>query len=244
MRLIQLMLIGVSYMAAQQAVPAAREPHHHIVYEDAHVRILNAEVEARGSTLLHSHDRDYVWIALGDSSLVDTVPGRPETHIQTADGSIHFTRGGFSHVTRNESNSSFHIVAVDLLQPQSDPHNVCAEVLLGEYLHCHEPGAEWLGANLQIQFETGQTRVGILQIAPNATLTLPPADVPPLLIALEGTEAEAVTRANGASASGGLRRTLTAANVLRSPADQITVIRNTGKVVARFLVVEFGGPGE
>jgi len=37
---------------------------------------------------------------------------------------------------------------------------------------------------------------------------------------------------------------LTAANVLRSPADQITEIRNTGKAVARFLVVEFGGAGE
>jgi hypothetical protein len=32
--------------------------------------------------------------------------------------------------------------------------------------------------------------------------------------------------------------------VLRSPADQITEIRNTGKTVARFLVVEFGGLGE
>jgi hypothetical protein len=117
-------------------------------------------------------------------------------------------------------------------------------VLSGEYLHCHEPGAEWLGANLQIQFETDQTHFGILQIAPNATLAIPPADIPPLLIALEGTEAEAVTRANGASATSGSRRSLTAANVLRSPADQITEIRNTGKAVARFLVVEFGGAGE
>ncbi|HSP68289.1 MAG TPA: hypothetical protein VLN48_11215, partial [Bryobacteraceae bacterium] len=112
------------------------------------------------------------------------------------------------------------------------------------YLHCREPGSQWLGANLQIQFETDQTHIGILRIAPDATLALPPADIPPLLIALEGTEAEAVTRANGASAASGSRRSLTAANVLRSPADQITEIRNTGKTVARFLVVEFGGLGE
>ena len=151
---------------------------------------------------------------------------------------LHFSSGSIiTYFERNE-------IMIELLAKQTNPHNVCREVLPGEYLHCHEPGAEWLGANLQIQFETDQTHIGILQIAPNATLTLPPADVPPLLIALEGTEAEAVTRANGASAASGVRRTLAAANVLRSPADQITEIRNTGKAVARLLVVEFGGAGE
>ena len=105
-------------------------------------------------------------------------------------------------------------------------------------------GAEWLGANLQIQFETDQTRVGILQIAPNATLAIPPADVPPLLIALEGTEAEAVTRVNGASAGSASRRSIRPADVVRSTADQVSEIRNTGKIAARFLVVEFGGAGE
>jgi hypothetical protein len=121
---------------------------------------------------------------------------------------------------------------------------VCVEVLPGEYLHCHDPGPEWLGANLQMQFETEQTRFGILQIAPNAKLAVPPADVPPLLIALDGTEADAVSRANGASAGSVSRRTLKAADVLRAPADQVTEIRNTGKTAARFLIVEFGGPGE
>jgi hypothetical protein len=229
---------------AQQAVPAAREPHHHTIYEDVRVRILSAEVEARGTTLLHRHDTAYVWVSLGDSRIVDTVPGQPETRIQAADASIHFSRGGFAHVTRNESDTPFHIVAVDLRQRQTNPHNVCGQVLQGEYEHCREPGSEWLGANLQIQFETDQTRIGILRIAPNATLAIPPADVPPLLIALEGTEAEAVSHANGAPVAGSSRRNVKAADVLRWPADQVSEIRNTGKTAARFLVVEFGGPGE
>ena len=165
----------------------------------------------------HRHATDYIWVA---------------------DSGIHFSRGDTSRAERPGE------IVIELLQRQSGPRNVCGQVLSGEYLHCHEPGAEWLGANLQIQFETDQTHVGILQIAPGATLALPPADIPPLLIALEGTQAEAVTRANGASAASGVRRILTAANVLRSPADQITEIRNTGKTPARFLVVEFGGAGE
>jgi len=217
-------LLGASCALAQQAVPAVREPHHRIVYEDARVRILEVQIEPRGSTLLHRHETDQVSIVLGDAR-------------------VHFSRP-VSHAEKSEGDRPFREVVVELLQRQANPHNVCAEVLPGEYLHCHEPGSEWLGANLQIQFETDQSRFGILQIAPNSTLAIPPADVPPLLIALEGTEAEAVSRVNGAPAGGSSRRELKAVDLLRSTADQVSVIRNTGKTAARFLVVEFGGPGE
>ena len=190
---------------------------HQTVYEDSRVRILGVRTEPRGSILPHRHATDYVWVT---------------------DSEIRFSRADINHIERNGE------IVIELLQRQTQPKNVCAEVLAREYLHCHEPGSEWLGANLQIQFETDQTHIGILQIAPGATLAIPPAEIPPLLIALEGADAEAVTRANGASAGSGARRALRAANVLRSPADQITEIRNTGQAVARFLVVGFGGARE
>jgi hypothetical protein len=213
MRIVAVSLIGMSYILAQQTAP---EPHHHTVYEDARVRILDVQIESRESILPHRHDSDYVWFN--------------ET-------GIHFSRPGAAHAERNGE------LIVELLQPQTGPRNVCAQILAGEYLHCHEPGSEWIGVDLEIHFETDQTRVGILQLAPDATLAIPPADVPPLLIALEGTEAEVISHANGAPA-GTLRRSVSAANVLRSPADQVTEVRNTGKTPARFLVVEFGGGGE
>lgn len=244
MRLLCSGLLAASWAFAQPVVPAVREPHHHTVYEDARVRILSAELEAGASTLLHSHDADYVWAALGEATLADTMAGRPEAHVQASDATVHFTPGGFAHVTRNEGAGPVHIVAVDVLAKQTNPRNVCSEVLPGEYLHCREPGPEWVGANLQIQFETDQTHVGILQIAPGATLAIPPFDVPPLLIALEGTEAQAFSHANGSPAGSGSGRSLKATNVLRSPADQVSEVRNVGKATARFLVVEFGGPGE
>ena len=90
----------------------------------------------------HRHAADYVWIA---------------------DSNIHFSRSDINRAERNGE------IVIELLQRQTGPKNVCGQVLSGEYLHCHEPGAEWLGANLQIQFETDQTHVGILQIEPNAT---------------------------------------------------------------------------
>jgi hypothetical protein len=213
MRLLTVSLIGMSYMAAQQTAP---EPHHHTVYEDSRVRIFDVQIAPRESILPHRHDSDYVWVN---------------------DTGIHFSRAGINHAERN------HEIIVELLQPQAGPRNVCAEILAGEYLHCHEPGSEWIGVDLEIQFETDQTRVGILRIAPDGTLAIPPADVPPLLIALEGTEAQAVSHTTG-TPDASLRRSVTAANVLRSPADQVTVIWNLGRTPARFLVVEFGGPGE
>jgi len=216
-------LLGAICATAQQAVPVAREPHHHTVYEDARVRILEVQIEPRGATQLHRHDADYVTVAAAE---------------------VHFSRGGLTHVERNDSDRVLRRITIELLQKQSNPHNVCGEVLEGEYAHCREPGSEWLGANLQLQFETDQTRFGVLRIEPNATLAIPPADVPPVLIALEGTEAEAVSRTNGASVASGSRRSVKAADVLRWPADQVSEIRNTGNTAARFLVVEFGGPGE
>ncbi|MGH9648643.1 MAG: hypothetical protein ACRD4E_17710 [Bryobacteraceae bacterium] len=210
-------LLGANWALAQEAMPAVREPHHHTVYEDARARILDIRIEPRERMLLHRHDTDYIWVD---------------------DAGVHFSRGGMTHAERN------HELIVELLQPQTDPRNVCAEILASEYLHCHEPGSEWIGADLEIQFETDQTRIGILRIAPTGTLAIPPADVPPLLIPLEGTEAEAISRLNGSSPASNSGRILQTVEVLRSPADHVTEVRNIGKTAARFLVVEFGGAGE
>ena len=210
-------LSSASFTLAQKAVPATGEPHHHTIYEDSRVRTLAVQIQPGDSMLPHRHDSDYAWVD---------------------DAGIHFSRAGATHPERN------HELIVELLQRQTGARNVCGEILAGEYLHCHEPGPEWLGANLEIQFETDQTRVGILRIAPDARLAIPPAEVPPLLIPLEGTEAEVVSRVNGAPAGSSSRRILSAVEVLRAPADHVSEVRNLGKTTARFLVVEFGGAGE
>ena len=210
-------LLGAVCAPAQQAVPAVREPHHHTVYEDTRVRIFDVQIDPRGSMQPHRHDGDY---------------------IRAGDALLRFSRAGVTDAERNRE------VVIELLQPQTGPRNVCDEVLSGQYLHCHEPGPEWIGADLRIQFETDQTRVGILRLAPDGILAVPPADVPPLLIPLEGTEAEAISRVNGARLDSSSRRILKTVEVLRSPADHVTEVRNTGKAPARFLVVEFGGAGE
>ncbi len=225
MKLVLAGLFAWGCAAAQQAVPAANEPHHRTVYEDPRVRILTVEIEPHGTTQPHRHDSDYLRAALNESGL-------------------HFLKAAPSQSEHNDSGAPLHEIIVELLQRQTGVRNVCGEILAGEYLHCHEPGAEWLGANLQVQFETDSMHFGILRIAPNASLAIPPADVPPLLIALDAAETETLTRANGAAFPGAVRRAVNNGDVLRWTADQVSQINNLGKSPARFLVLEFGGAGE
>src|SRR6185436_7813697 len=73
---------------------------HPIVYEDARVRILNVQNEPSETTRPHRHAADHLWIV---------------------DSEIHFSRGGVTHVERNRE------LIIEMLQPQTNPHNVCGE---------------------------------------------------------------------------------------------------------------------
>src|SRR4051794_14729145 len=100
-----LALVILASAAEAQSIPGAvlakGEPHHHLVYEDATLRVLRVRVPAHDTTLLHEHDPDYFWIALGSSEVVNAKLGAPDATIKSADLSIHYTRGKFAHVARN-----------------------------------------------------------------------------------------------------------------------------------------------
>src|SRR5215467_3543479 len=121
---------------AQEPVPLARgntsgEPHHHLKIENEYVRVYYVEVPPHENTQLHQHDHDYIYVSLGPSDVVNAIVDKPEIHLQLKDGETHFTRGGFAHVARNLADTPFHNITIELLKPQGEPKNVCAQVLLG-----------------------------------------------------------------------------------------------------------------
>jgi len=185
------------------------------------------QLEPHASTQPHRHDSEYAWVSLDASQAV-----------------LHYSKPVLAHTDRNDSAVPRRELVIELLQRQTGVRNVCAEILAGEYLHCHEPGVEWLGANLQIQFETDQIHFGVLHVAPNAFVAIPPADVPPLLIPLDANQTETLTRTNAASGGAAARQEVKNGDVLRWTAGQISEIHNSGNAPARFLVVAFGGAGE
>src|SRR3954470_20379170 len=108
----------VGAQSIRGAVLAKREPHHHLAYEDSVVRVLRVRVPAHDTTLLHEHDPDYFWIALGPSEVINAKPGLPDATITSPDLSVHYTPGKFAHVARNPGDTPFDNITVELLEPQ------------------------------------------------------------------------------------------------------------------------------
>jgi hypothetical protein len=226
------------------AVPVTNEPHHHLAYSNSNVRAFQVEVPPHSSTLLHRHDVDYIWLALGDADVVNAVAEQPEARIKVSDGSVHYTRGGFAHVARNDTDSPFRNVTIEILQTQTNAQNICGEVLPGAPLGCRgadiDSARKYKGTTVRPEFSTDQMRVLTLQLAPGAKFTVSKSKTPPVLVAFDGTEAQALVSvpvAGGATGKG--TRELHSGDILGCPPDFAVEIQNTGKFAARFLALEF-----
>ena len=49
-------------------IPVTKEPHHHVVFENAQFRIMDVNVPPGEATLDHSHDRDVVTVAMSNGA--------------------------------------------------------------------------------------------------------------------------------------------------------------------------------
>jgi hypothetical protein len=221
------------------AVLAKREPHHHLVYEDSTLRVLRVHVPAHDTTLLHEHDPDYFWIALGASTVVNAKPGAPDATIASGNLSIHYTVGNFAHVARNPSGAPFDNITVELLAKQTNVHNLCEAVVAGQPLTCSEsstrrasrvsPDALFAGATEHPAFSTDQLRVSLLTIPPGASMRPTGAARRAVLIALDSADAGRALRIVGSGRWIG--------GTFRPVADAEWQVRNSGKVAVRALAV-------
>jgi len=199
-----LLVLGVAPTVAQTipgAVLARREPHHHLAYEDSTIRVLRVHVPAHDTTLLHEHQADYFWIALGASTVVSARPATPDATITVPDLSFHYTPGKFAHVARSPGDTPFDNITVELLQPQTGARNLCESAVSGEPLDCAPPSAPtprfFVGGDERPAFATDQLRVSLVTIAPGAALRPgTPAHII-WLIALDSTDAGQRLRITG-----------------------------------------------
>lgn len=171
-RILALLSIASVAGAQPRAVMAKAEPHHHLVFEDATMRILRVRVPAHDSTMLHQHDPDYFWIALGPSTIVNAKLDTPETTVTSEDLSIHYTPGKFAHVARNPGNRPFDNITIELLGTQSGLHPLC-DAVSSDPLDC-PPGDSapkiFTGAIERPSFQTKSLRVSLVTIDPGKTL--------------------------------------------------------------------------
>lgn len=106
------------------AVPVNDEPHHAHVFQNDLVRVYNVTVPPLDATLLHQHDKPYIYLILGASDVVNAVEGQPEVRLQFEDGATRYTPGGFAHIARTDAGIPFHNITIELEKPQTSPRNL------------------------------------------------------------------------------------------------------------------------
>jgi hypothetical protein len=111
-------LLSSSQPKTPAVVEITAEPSHHLVLQNRYVRVFSVEVAPRTATLMHRHRHDYVFVSLGPADLSNEVEGKSPVSLKLADGETRFTQGNFAHLVRNQSNTSFRTIAIELMQDE------------------------------------------------------------------------------------------------------------------------------
>ena len=231
-----LLVLGAVTLRAQTipgAVLAKNEPHHHLVYEDAALRVLRVRVPAHDTTLLHEHDPDYFWVALGNSNVVNAKLGSPDAAITSKDLSIHYSFGPFAHVARNPADVPFDNITVELLEPQKDVRNLCEASVAGKPLDCPARSKRarfFEGATEHPSFATDRISVSLVTLPPGSSLRPTARTSQAWVIALDTTDAMTKLVIGGSpNWRGGVFRSAPGsawaiANHSRSPVRVVTIV--------------------
>ena len=226
-----LVALVTAFPAAAQSIPGAvlakDEPHHHLAYEDTGIRVLRVRVPAHDTTLLHEHDPDYFWIALGASEVVNAKLGALDAIIRSADLSIHYSFGNFAHVARNPGALPFDNITVELLRTQTRVRNRCEQAVAGEPMSCPSAtGKPQIGVTVHEAFETDQLRVNLVTIPPGAVRSGAVDGARPWIITLRSEDARLlhVDVRDASDATGAAWRD----GVWRAPTNAGWSVRNDG----------------
>lgn len=122
-----------------KSVSIKEEPHHHMILENAYVRVFRVEIISPDATLLHRHDTPYAYMSIGRADFINAVEGKPDARVTMANGQLGYSRGGFSHIVRTTNDMPFYNITVELLHAQPNIHSDCAKTLSGPLEGCSTP---------------------------------------------------------------------------------------------------------
>lgn len=228
-RIAGLLLVSMATLAQQQQpVEITSEPRHHLVFENEYVRVFDVTVEPKGSTLVHHHSHDYLFVTLGDSDVVSERPGEKPVELVLKDGETRFTAGNFSHAAINKSEKPFHNITIELLKPSSNVKTCTGS--------CDVPvkcDNDRECAKLLQQISSDQWTVSTITLPPSARLDGKLPASPYLLVAVSNIDlsgSQAGSRESLQRSAGGL-------NWIASGA--APRFANSGKTPATFVALEF-----
>ena len=160
-----ILLLSTAVVAQAPAVALKAEPHHHLLFENDYVKAWAFGIAGHEATLLHNHDLPYLGITVGSADFINAIPGKPEAHVKQTDGQIGYSKGGFAHVVRTETDAPFHNFTIELLRPQGAARNRCVKVIADSPLDCPTTAASPLAAGTTLVFETDEIAVQSGEVA-------------------------------------------------------------------------------
>jgi hypothetical protein len=113
-----LLVVALCASGAAQVVPVSKEPHHKVVYEDAHLRVLDVVIPSGTTTLEHSHDHDLITVSIGQADTRIRTPGsdwgpvrprRPVGDVSTVD----YAGQRGTHTIQNVGPDPYRLLAVE-----------------------------------------------------------------------------------------------------------------------------------
>ena len=224
---------------APAVITMDQEPHHHLALHNEYVKVFKVEVSPGDSIVLHSHDQDTIAIAIGDQLVTVGIPGKPDVHQKNADAQIRLQRGGYMHSTRVDGDTPYHTVAVELMHPQTDFHNVCAVILPGQPLNCTDTATKNSAAfESEPLLESNETRVQLVRVLAHQSMNLadPAAagGAPQVIVALDAASISS-------EPSQGPEKALQPGDFvwIDGGSGHKRVYRNSGEKEARFVEISF-----
>lgn len=148
-----------------KSVPVKEEPHHHLVFENPYIRLYSVAIPANSATLVHRHEKPYIFVAIGSAEFTNAVAGKAPVHAKMPDGEFGYSAGGFAHQVKTDAGLPFNNIDVELLQPQGPPRNLCDRVVSKDFGQCDLSRADQPeGLSVTPSFETDALRVDRLQV--------------------------------------------------------------------------------
>ena len=195
------LLTGVLFYTNTNAqLPVASEPHHKVILQNDHIRLLDGHIPAHDTTPAHLHAANSIVVFLSRSKFGIKVPGGKPVLSDVNPGDLKYVDYGdkpVTHIVSNESPSMFHFYVVEL-----KPHRPDAP--------CPTPSQPGLNQ----QWKQPSVQAWYLDLTAGQSCRLPVSGCARLLIDISGTVT--VITPTG-SHTGQPSHTLHPANTLQPP---------------------------
>ena len=112
------LLVG-AVCAQEKAVPVGEEGHHQLVLENEYTRVFHVVLAPGESTLMHQHDRDYVYVMIGPSQVEAVKAGAVPTQMKLNDGDVKFTKAPIVHKVTNTGETPFVNLTIEVKKPST-----------------------------------------------------------------------------------------------------------------------------